>query len=105
MNKSLCDCGRVATWCYVPGYRGGSNPYHCDDCVPRGCSCNHRYVSPDAYHPPLDQPDLPEGEEGKDWKWVESGVWTHIDDQGREFPCVEHFYEQEGWDLDEEENY
>lgn len=98
----LCDCGKLATWCYMPGYSNGDSPYHCDDCVPRGCSCNHRYVTQDAYHPPLEQEDLPEGKEGKDWKWIEPGVWAELDSRGREYPCAEHFYEEEGWEKEEE---
>lgn len=101
MNKELCDCGKIATHCYMPGYSSGDSPYSCDDCVPRGCSCNHRYIDVNAYQPPLDDPDYPEGEEGKDWKWVEKDkVWVHIDEKGREYPCIEYFYEEEGWDTD-----
>ena len=67
MSKDLCDCGKVAIWSYGPGYSSGDNPNFCDDCVPRGCDCNYRYVDVNSYHPPLEHPDLPEGEEGKDW--------------------------------------
>ena len=70
MEKEKCDCGAVAVWCYMPGYSGGGNPHHCEDCVPRGCSCEWRWVATDAYFPPNEAPDLPEGIEGKNWKWV-----------------------------------
>lgn len=30
-----CVCGKEAVWCYMPG-----GECYCDDCVPRGCSCN-----------------------------------------------------------------
>ena len=43
-NREVCDCGKIAVWDYMPGYFGGGNSYSCDDCVHRGCSCNHRYV-------------------------------------------------------------
>lgn len=34
--KKLCQCGKIATWEYMPG----SDHYcFCDNCVPRGCSC------------------------------------------------------------------
>ena len=66
MSKELCDCGKVAVWDYSPGYSGGGNSYSCDDCVPRGCECNHNYVDVNAYHPALNHPNLPEGKEGKD---------------------------------------
>jgi hypothetical protein len=102
--KKLCDCGKVAIWVYAPTSENKGNPYYCDDCVHRGCSCNNHYTNVNAYHPPLDSPELPEGEEGKDWKWIDinSGEWTNIDDQGREYPCCEYFYDEEGWNIDEE---
>ena len=102
MKKELCNCGKVAVWTYGPGYSNESNSVFCDDCVPRGCSCNHRYVDVNTYHPPLDEPDLPEGEEGKDWKWVDEGKthWCSIDEQEREYPCVEFWYEEDGWETE-----
>ena len=104
-GKELCDCGKVAVWCYMPGYSGGDSPYHCDECVNRGCSCNHRYVSVEAYHPPLDNPDLPselDGVENVDWKWCdeEKTHWTHIDSKGREYPCCEYMYDEDGFDIE-----
>jgi len=95
MSKELCDCGKLAVWCYIPGYSSGNNPYSCDDCVPRGCSCNHNSILEEYKNEP-------EGEEGKDWKWVDEGVWTDIDEKGREYPCVEYFYEENDWDEDED---
>lgn len=100
--KKLCDCGKIATWVYAPGYSGGGNSYSCDDCVHRGCSCNNYHIDVNAYHPPLNAPELPQGEEGKDWKWVDIAEWTHIDEKGREYPCCEYFHEEDGWDIDEE---
>ncbi len=100
MKKELCSCGKMATWLYMPGYAKGESPFHCDDCVPRGCSCHNRPVSKFSYgHSPLEKDDLPEGKENVDWKWIEKDVqWTHIDTQGREFPCCEYEYEEEGFD-------
>ena len=74
MNKEICTiCKKnIATWCYMPGYatlpgEKKPSPYECDDCVHRGCTCNYRYVDINSYYPPLDNPDMPEGIEGKDW--------------------------------------
>ena len=107
-SKETCDCGKVATWLYMPGYGDGSNPFSCDDCVPRGCDCNHHYVSVDAYHPPLDKPDLPNPDEveGVDWKWLEKDkVWCYLDpDNGLEYPCCEYEHDYEGFEKDEEDN-
>jgi len=103
MEYKKCDCGKKATWVYMPGFKDGS-PYFCDDCVHRGCSCNHRYVDVNAYHPPLDNPEMPEGTEGVDWKWVEQDkVWVYIDEQGKEYPCCEYDYEENGFEIDEQE--
>jgi hypothetical protein len=104
MSKDLCDCGKIAIWSYGPGFSSGDNPNFCNDCVPRGCSCNYRYVDVNAYHPPLDNPDLPEGEEGKEWKWLddEKTHWCYIDDKGREYPCGEYWYDEDGWEIEEE---
>jgi hypothetical protein len=85
----------------MPGYSSGGSPYSCDDCVGRGCSCNHRYVDVNGYNPHLDNPDYPEGEEGKDWKWVENGsIWTSIDDKGREYPCAEYDWDPDGYERE-----
>jgi hypothetical protein len=101
-GKELCDCGKIATWCYMPGYGDGSNSNSCDDCVPRECDCNHNYVDVNAYHPSLNDPYLPEGEEGKDWKWIEVGeVWCYIDTEGREYPCCEYMHSEDGWEKEE----
>ena len=89
--KELCDCGKVAVWVYLPGYSSGENPNHCDDCVPRGCTCNYHSIQ-EEYD------DQPEGVEGVDYKWISETIWTNIDDQGREYPCVEYDYDEEGWE-------
>lgn len=100
-GKELCDCGKVATWCYAPGFGSGKNPHLCDDCVNRGCSCNHYSIDVNAYHPPLNAPILPEGIEGKDWKWIEPDkIWCDIDELGREYPCCEYMYSPEGWEIE-----
>lgn len=99
--KKKCDCGEVATWLYMPGYVNGDNPYSCDDCVPRGCSCNHYYLAEDYNPVPVVEND---GEEGVGWKWVdkEKTAWTHIDEKGREYPCCEYDHSPEGYDDDDD---
>jgi hypothetical protein len=58
-----CNCGKKGTWLYMPSYEGPQrNDYYCDDCVPRGCSCNAE----------------------------EDGIQP-LDDLGREYPCCEFF--------------
>lgn len=101
MSKELCSCGKMAVWVYMPGFTSGESPFFCDNCVSRGCECNHRYVKIESYYPPLEKPDLPEGIEGVDWKWIERNeIWTHLDENLREFPCSEYMYESEGFDRE-----
>ena len=101
MTKELCKCGKLAVWVYMPGYSFGDSPYSCDDCVPRGCECNHRYVNIDDYEPHFDNPDLPEGDEGVDWKWIDHGkVWVFLDEKGREYPCAEFDRDYDGFERE-----
>lgn len=70
----FCDCGHKATWVYMPSYSGPQvNDYYCDNCVPRGCSCNT------------------EPEDG-DYDNLDPANWVQaLDEQGRELPCCEYF--------------
>ena len=117
MEKHKCDCGKEAVWCYMPGFRDNSNPFFCDDCVTSpedkiGCSCNWRFAKKQEGLPI----ELPEGEEGKDWIWVEfegdehtpaitkeDGCWTELDERGRAYPCVEYWYDEEGFEIENDE--
>ena len=108
MAKHLCDCGKIALYCYMPASDNRFNPYVCDDCISsvadEGCSCNWHYTNVNAYHPPLDNPELPEGEEGKDWRWVpnhkDQGAWQYLDDKGRPYPCCEYDFNEQGYDIE-----
>ena len=111
MAKHYCDCGKPAKWLYMPGYSSGANSFSCDDCVPRGCSCNEYSTKPEHYHPPVGfNPSNEDGVEGVDWKWLdeEKTRWTHIDEKGRQWPCCEFEYDSEennfDWD-DTDEDY
>jgi hypothetical protein len=44
----------------------------------------------------------PSGVEGVDYKWVEDDVWTTIDSQGREYPCAEYCWSEDGFETDED---
>lgn len=94
MLRELCDCGKIAVFCYMPGYSSGNSPYFCDDCVHRGCSCNHKYINEEYLN-------NPEGEEGIDWKWIEEGlIWAYIDEKGREYPCAEYDCDPDGYERE-----
>jgi hypothetical protein len=97
--KYKCKCNNIATWDYLPGL---DDDVFCDECVPRGCECTHRYVSKDVYNPPLENPDSPKGNEGIEWKWLDENKthWCFIDEQGREYPCCEFSYDPDGIDVE-----
>lgn len=94
LEKCL-KCDNNAVWWYMP-----SDRVYCDSCVPRGCECNYKNDTPDP---------LIDGVENKDWMWIEkdtfnplNSLWTYIDEQGREYPCCEYSYDEEGYEIDDE---
>ena len=98
MNKFLCNCKKLATWYYMPSSEYPRYGYYCDDCVPRGCSCNTIPVPLNDNHgeyPPINQ---------KQWKWIEKDVtWENLDNLGRKYPCCEFDHNIEGYDVTNEE--
>lgn len=104
MSKELCTCGVEAKWFYLPSSESMDKPFFCDDCVPRGCSCNEYSTIDGDYHPPGGiRPDDEDGIEGVDWVWVneEKTLWCRIDEKGRKYPCVEFDFDEDGFDFDE----
>jgi hypothetical protein len=83
---------RKATWFYGPANESLSGCYCCNECVPRGCSCNHCNSKEEdpkySEFPPTDRTN---------WKWIdeEKGIWTNLDEKGRELPCCEWFHFEE----------
>lgn len=92
LGKELCNCGALAIWCYAPGYSSGANPHFCNECVPRGCECNHRSLLEDYDNSPTDD-DAP-------YIWISEKTWTRIDSEGRQYPCCEYDYDEDGWEID-----
>lgn len=93
MKELCCVCKKeTAIWLYLPGRYGES---YCDNCVSRGCTCNHHYIKGErADPPPMDH---------SDWKWIEENeVWSDLDSLGREYPCCEYMYEEDGWEKENE---
>ena len=70
MKKTCLKCDNTAVWDYAPNGRY----YYCDEHVPRGCSCNYKESQMDAENPELE-----------------------FDEQGRDLPCVEYDYNEEGF--------
>lgn len=92
----LCKCGQIAKWVYMPSHENEEDDYFCDNCVPRGCSCNEIDVCiefNDEYILDYPKDDMIEG---KDWQWVEKGrVWELLDN-GKQYPCIEYWYFKNG---------
>ena len=55
--KQKCDCGNIATWLYMPSSSSKENPFYCDDCVPRGCSCNNTSLEEDYAQQVMEEND------------------------------------------------
>lgn len=71
--KEACIvCGELAIWAYGP--KAGS---YCDNCVPRGCSCNFYPVSEDSEE-----------------------LIEERDEQGRRQPCCEYIFNTDGFDIE-----
>lgn len=79
MKIKCLKCGQLATWFYMPA--DSSDHAYCDKCVPRGCSCNEY---------PIDD----------NYENLDPNNWTEdLDEQGRELPCCEYWYDENGWEL------
>jgi hypothetical protein len=54
--------------------------------------CHYRYI---------DEEDSPNGDENKDWIWIEEGVcWVNLDEKQREYPCEEFAYAPDGFERE-----
>ena len=96
MDKQICSCGRVAVWVYLPGHCDGVD-YFCDECVSRECTCNHRFIT--SFEEDTEYFDYPEDE---NFRWIKEGeIWVSLDDKGREWPCCEYMYNEEGFDVED----
>jgi hypothetical protein len=85
--KIKCDCGKIATWFYMPdGEVPEQDRAKCDNCVPRGCICNQ-----------IPKDDNPENSDPNNWEEI-------LDEQGRKLPCCEWMYDGYGWEEDEDNN-
>ena len=101
-RRFKCACGNKSTWCYLPSQSKPEYPYFCDDCVPRGCSCNHEFTPTSEEGVKSGFGEIPPS--GNDWKWLEEpNKWCHVDLSGREFPCCEFGYDLDGYIVNKEE--
>lgn len=96
----MCECGEVAKYLYGPGFSDGSNPFYCDECVPRNCNCNYNYtkkhldeVGRGAY--PFDVSDdyYEEPSDDRPFEWIKEGyIWQTVDENGKPYPCCEYVH-------------
>ena len=106
-NKELCNCGKVAVWLYMPGYSSGCNDFSCDDCVPRGCECNHDYkgIGGESLDDFINQTKDDVGKYyDKDGVEVgtpqEAAYFIPLDNKNREYPCCEYDHDEDGYDKE-----
>ena len=86
----LCNCGKPSFWLYMPSSADKRNPFYCDDCVPRGCSCNQYHLNESDFD------SRPKADEKV--KWIEENkIWVRLDEKDRQYPCVEFDYEEGGY--------
>ena len=104
--KKICSiCNKnVATWFYAPS--SDDDPFYCDDCVPRGCSCN--VYSLEEF--PNDIPNKNVIFWDKDivnstlQRTPDSVFYEIVDNNGRRYPCCEYWYDENGWDFEDNTN-
>lgn len=75
-GKVKCECGKDAVWLYLPATSFKRQLFYCDDCVPKGCSCNSYPIDGDY-----------ENQNPDNWK---------VDE---ETPCVEYDYSEKGYSF------
>jgi len=90
MVKFKCIvCGKIPEkgWYYMPETQEKVDFFYCDDCVPRGCSCNSELKDGIDYF----------SEEAKDSK----NYYQKTDIDGREYPCCEYFWVDNDFNEDQ----
>lgn len=105
-RRFKCDCEKhtVAKWCYMPSSKNIVYHYFCDDCVPRGCSCNHEYTPDSPVGIGNGFGEFPPNENEVGWKWLEKPYkWCMTDESGRQFPCCEFDYSSDGYVAEKDE--
>ena len=86
-----CECGNTAKWVYMPATQP-ENPYYCDECVSRGCTCGIEYVSGSTESIENGYSEEPPSlDNQRKWTWIVKDVsWCYVDALGRKLPCVEY---------------
>jgi hypothetical protein len=79
MKWKCIICGKTPAkgWLYAPA-TDGFDDFYCDNCVPRGCSCNEELNEGIAF-------DSKEAEDPQNYH-------HKLDERGRKYPCVEYWF-------------
>ncbi len=76
--RKCFKCNKHAVWCYMPSQQNDGD-YYCDDCIPRGCSCNIINST------------------------VEKEIYEYYKDElGRDLPCCEYDFCDFGFEDENE---
>ena len=123
MKAKCSNCGKFATYSYMPG-----KEYYCYDCLPKGCSCNNESFFEEEIEEQKKEyiEKIENGEKyflldfgsiqmhyGKETKITDkeeilnklrTGNVLHflmvpLDENGNEYPCCEYFQDSEGFEL------
>lgn len=108
MKKIKCSVclEKDAVWLYMPGSDDG-NDFYCDDCVPRGCTCN--VYSLEEFNPEEEQNKNViywnrERTTSTKHKTEDSFYFEPVDEKWRRFPCCEYDYSPDGYEVEENDN-
>ncbi len=87
------ECGAIAVWLGLPA---GMDAQYCDDCVPRGCSCQ---TVPDGPHirAGITPETMPDGSEVTRTACERRKPRQERDGLGRELPCCEFLFRSRGF--------
>lgn len=96
MKEKCSKCNNFAKWMYMPSEQD-RDIFYCNKHVPRGCSCNCVNVK-EILNDGEEYIEFPDDNmvEGYEWQWVEKDVrWEHLF-EGKQIPCCEYWYFEEG---------
>lgn len=108
IRKHKCSkCNKIAVWEYLPG--GKRRYFFCDDCVPRGCSCNTYNIK--EFNEKIEdsdnvmwwsKEDYEKGNvEGSLERKPDSFYYEYLDEQNRRYPCCEYTYSEDGFEIED----
>ena len=101
MTKIKCrKCKKKdAVWLYMPGHNDG-NDFFCDDCVPRGCSCNQYAVEEFGFNNKSNSNYIfwnKELTKSTDTITNDTFYYEPVDEYYRRYPCCEYYYVEDGF--------